>query len=107
MDILSDRIRNPVIVVKGKVTVDGQVFVKGDEAATGQDETTGKSLSGQPAIRIENGSLDIKKDSGSSGIWWRIYREQHPLAAAELFWDNGSISGEGTLIAFGGNGTYG
>ena len=61
---------NPVIVVKGKVTVDGQVFVKGDEAATGQDETTGKSLSGQPAIRIENGS------------------------------------GEGTLIEFGGNGTY-
>ena len=35
---------NPVIVVKGKVTVYGQVFVKGDEAATGQDETTGKQF---------------------------------------------------------------
>lgn len=32
--------------------------------------------------------------------------QQHPLVAAELFLDNGSISGEGTLIAFGGNGTY-
>ena len=96
---------NPVIVVKGKVTVDGQVFVKGDEAATGQDETTGKSLSGQPAIRIENGSLDIKKDSVVA-VFGGGYIATTSVGGSGIILDNGSISGEGTLIAFGGNGTY-
>lgn len=96
---------NPVIVVKGKVTVDGQVFVKGDEAATGQDETTGKSLSGQPAIRIENGSLDIKKDSVVVAFGGG-YIATTSVGGSGIILDNGSISGEGTLIAFGGNGTY-
>ena len=96
---------NPVIVVKGKVTVDGQVFVKGDEAATGQDETTGKSLSGQPAIRIENGSLDIKKDSVVAAFGGG-YIATTSVGGSGIILDNGSISGEGTLIAFGGNGTY-
>lgn len=96
---------NPVIVVKGKVTVDGQVFVKGDEAATGQDETTGKSLSGQPAIRIENGSLDIKKDSVVAAFGGG-YIATTSVGGSGIILDNGTISGEGTLIAFGGNGTY-
>lgn len=96
---------NPVIVVKGKVTVDGQVFVKGDEAATGQDESTGKSLSGQPAIRIENGSLDIKKDSVLAAFGGG-YIATTSVGGSGIILDNGTISGEGTLIAFGGNGTY-
>ena len=96
---------NPVIVVKGKVTVDGKVFVKGDEAATGQDETTGKSLSGQPAIRIENGSLDIKKDSVVA-VFGGGYIATTSVGGSGIILDNGTISGEGTLIAFGGNGTY-
>ena len=96
---------NPVIVVKGKVAVDGQVFVKGDEAATGYDETTGKSLSGQPAIRIENGSLDIKKDSVVA-TFGGGYIATTSVGGSGIILDNGSISGEGTLIAFGGNGTY-
>ena len=96
---------NPVIVVKGKVAVDGQVFVKGDEAATGYDETTGKSLSGQPAIRIENGSLDIKKDSVVAAFGGG-YIATTSVGGSGIILDNGSISGEGTLIAFGGNGTY-
>ena len=96
---------NPVIVVKGKVTVDGQVFVKGDEAATGQDESTGKSLSGQPAIRIENGSLDIKKDSVLAAFGGG-YIATTSVGGSGIILDNGTISGEGTIIAFGGNGTY-
>ena len=96
---------NPVIVVKGKVTVDGRVFVKGDEAATGQDGTTGKSLSGQPAICIENGSLDIKKDSVVAAFGGG-YIATTSVGGSGIILDNGSISGEGTLIAFGGNGTY-
>lgn len=96
---------NPVIVVKGKVTVDGKVFVKGDEAATGQDETTGKSLSGQPAIRIENGSLNIKKDSVVAAFGGG-YIATTSVGGSGIILDNGTISGEGTLIAFGGNGTY-
>ena len=96
---------NPVIVVKGKVTVDGKVFVKGDEAATGQDETTGKSLSGQPAIRIENGSLDIKKDSVVAAFGGGYFATTS-VGGSGIILDNGTIFGEGTLIAFGGNGTY-
>lgn len=96
---------NPVMVVKGKVTVEGQVFVKGDEAATGQDETTGKSLSGQPAIRIENGSLDIKKDSVVAAFGGG-YIATTSVGGRGIILDKGSIFGAGTLIAFGGNGTY-
>lgn len=96
---------NPVIVVRGKVTVDGQVFVKGDEAATGQDESTGKSLSGQPAICIKNGSLDIKKDSVIAAFGGG-YIATTSVGGSGIILDNGNISGEGTLIAFGGNGTY-
>lgn len=96
---------NPVIVVKGKVTVDGQVFVKGDEAATGKDETTGKSLSGQPAICIENGSLNIKKNSVVAAFGGG-YLATTSVGGSGIILDNGTISGEGTLIAFGGNGTY-
>ena len=96
---------NPVIVVKGKVTVEGQVFVKGDEAPTGKDETTGKSYSGQPAIRIENGSLDIKKDSVFAAFGGGIMATTS-VGGKGIILESGNISGEGTLIAFGGNGTY-
>lgn len=96
---------SPVVLVKGKVTVEGQVFVKGDEAPTGTDETTGKSYSGQPAIRIENGSLDIKKDSVFAAFGGGI-KATTSVGGKGIILENGTISGEGTLIAFGGNGTY-
>lgn len=96
---------NPVIIVKGKVTVEGQVFVKGDEAPTGTDETTGKSYSGQPAIRIENGSLEIKKDAVFAAFGGGIMATTS-VGGKGIILENGTISGEGTLIAFGGNGTY-
>ena len=96
---------NPVIIVKGKVTVEGQVFVKGDEAPTGTDETTGKSYSGQPAVRIENGSLDIKKDAVFAAFGGGIIATTS-VGGKGIILENGNITGEGTVIAFGGNGTY-
>ena len=57
------------------------------------------------AIRIENGSLDIKKDSVVA-VFGGGYIATTSVGGSGIILDNGSISGEGTLIAFGGNGTY-
>ena len=95
----------PVVLVKGNVTANGQIYIKGDEAPTGTDPATGKSYSGQPALKVENGSLNITEGSvvaayggGNSALT--------SVGGDAVILDNGTITGDGKLIAVGGIGEY-
>ena len=96
---------DPVVVVKGDATIKGNVFIKGDEAATGTDSTTGKSYSGQPAIKIENGTLNITEGSVLA-VYGGGKDATTSVGGDAIILDNGTITGDGKLIAVGGNGTF-
>lgn len=95
----------PVVLVKGNVTVDGQVFIRGDEAPTGTDGSTGKSYSGQPALKVENGTLNITKDSVVAA-YGGGKDATTSVGGTAVVLDGGTIAGDGKLIAVGGNGTF-
>ena len=86
----------PVVVATGNVTVKGQVFIKGDSAGT---------EIGQTALRVKDGTLTLEDGAtlaayGGDGM---TYLEGGK--AVEL--DNGTITGNGKLIAIGGDVTFG
>lgn len=96
----------PVVVVQGDVTVKGQVYIKGDEAPTGTDPATQKSYAGQTGLKVENSNLNITEGSVLAVYGGgRDATTSHGGTAILL--DNGTISGEGMLIAVGGYGTFG
>lgn len=94
---------SPVVVAKGNVTIKGEVYIKGDEAATGTDLATGKSYSGQPAMLVESGTVTIEKD-GILALYGGGIKATTSVGGNALILDNGTINGEGTLIAVGGRG---
>ncbi len=93
---------DPVVVVKGNVTVNGQVYIHGDEAPTGTDPDTGETYAGQSGLKVENGSLTITEDSVLA-VYGGGYLATTTNGGAAIILDDGTISGEGTLIAVGGN----
>lgn len=95
---------NPVVAVKGNVTLKGQVFIRGDEAPTG-DETTGKSYAGQAGLSVTNGTLTL--DNGAVlAVYAGGKSATTSVGGTAIQLDNGTITGNGTLIAVGGDGTF-
>ena len=96
----------PVVLVTGKAKVAGKVFIKGDDSPTGTDPKTNRTYAGQSALAVKNGSLDISKGSlvGAYG-GGKIHTTTHGGNAVIL--DNGTIKGDGYLVAMGGTGFSG
>lgn len=98
------KIDTPVVVAKGNVNVVGEVYIRGDESATG--EYNGKKVGGQPALKVENGKLNIT--SGSTlGLYGGGRMATTSIGGNALELSNGEISGEGNLVAIGGASTWG
>ena len=55
------KIDTTVVVMRGNININGNVFICGDESATG--EYNGRKVGGQPALKIENGKVNITKGS--------------------------------------------
>lgn len=88
----------PVVTTTGNVTVKGQVFIKGDEA--GREE-------GQTALRVKDGTLNpadgavLVTYGGGGNV--QLYAQGG--TAIEL--DNGTITGNGKVVAIGGDVLWG
>ena len=88
----------PVVTTTGNVTVKGQVFIKGDEA--GREE-------GQTALRVKDGTLNLADGAvlvtygGGGNV--QLYAQGG--TAIEL--DNGTITGNGKVVAIGGDVLWG
>ncbi|MGJ0845726.1 S-layer homology domain-containing protein [Tissierella praeacuta] len=89
----------PVVTVKGDITVKGQVFIRGDE---GNAYTSGE---GQSALAVKNGKINISKGSVlaayGAGSTYLTNKGGHAIIMKD-----GEITGEGKLIAIGGEGFY-
>lgn len=96
----------PVVTVTGNARIEGNVYIRGDESPTGKDPHTGETYTGQPAMAVVNAVLEIPAGS-TLGVYGggRISTTTHGGAALVL--DQGTVSGEGNLIAVGGNGDQG
>ena len=98
------KIDTPVVVAKGNVNVVGEVYIRGDESATG--EYNGKKVGGQPALKVENGKLNIT--SGSTlGLYGGGRMATTSIGGNALELSNGKVGGEGKLVAIGGASTWG
>ena len=88
----------PVVTTTGNVTVKGQVFIEGDEA--GSEE-------GQTALRVKDGTLNLADGAvlvtygGGGNV--QLYAQGG--TAIEL--DNGTITGNGKVVAIGGDVLWG
>ena len=96
------RNEEPVITAEGNVTVIGKVYVRGDEAPTGTSPKTGRSFAGQPAMSVKNGSLTIKAGA-ELGLYGGGRTALTTNGGDALLLSNGTIHGEGRLIAVAGN----
>ena len=94
---------SPVIQVNGDVVIRGEVYVRGDDAPTGTDPATEKSYSGQPAMRVSSGSLNIEKDS-TLAVFGGGKIATTSVGGNALILENSQVKGEGKLIAVGGTG---
>ena len=98
------KIDTPVVVAKGNVNIVGEVYIRGDESATG--EYNGKKVGGQPALKVENGKLNIT--SGSTlGVYGGGRMATTSIGGNALELSNGKVGGEGKLVAIGGASTWG
>lgn len=84
----------PVVTTEGSVSIKGDVFILGDEAPSGE--------TGQPAISV-SGTLNVPKGSVLA-----VYGGGNSMLTANggaaVILNNGTITGEGSLIAVGGYG---
>ena len=96
---------DPVVVINGNVKLKGQVFLRGDEAPTGTDSTTGKSYTGQVGMQI-NGTLTLEKDSVLA-VFGGGKDATTSNGGDAIHLNGGTITGEGKLIAVGGDGHFG
>ena len=90
---------DPVVQTTGNVTVKGQVYIKGDEAGS-----TGK---GQTALGVKNGTITLADDAvlATYGGGGNILPYAEGGNALKL--ENGTVTGNGKLIAIGGNVLWG
>ncbi len=94
----------PVVVVNGNVSLRGQVFIRGDEAPTGTDPETGKSFAGQTALQV-NGRLTLEDDAALAA-YGGGKDATTSVGGCAIILDNGTIDGNGKLIAVGGAGHF-
>ena len=92
-------IQTPVVSVQGNATIKGNVFIRGDEAPTGE------KYKGQGAMEIVNGKkLTIGKNSKLALFAGGRY--QYTSNGGDSLKLDGTIDGDGTLVAVGGNGRW-
>lgn len=96
---------DPVVVVNGNVTLKGKVFLRGDEAPTGTDPETGKSYTGQAGMQV-NGTLNLDKDAVLA-VYGGGKDATTSNGGSAIILNGGTITGEGKLIAVGGDGHFG
>ena len=94
----------PVVVVNGNVKLKGNVYIRGDNAPTGTDTTTGKSYSGQTGLLV-NGTLTLE-DGSILGVFGGGMDATTSVGGTAIKMDNGTITGNGKLIARGADGTF-
>lgn len=96
---------DPVVVINGNVKLKGKVFLRGDEAPTGTDSSTGKSYTGQVGMQV-NGTLTLEKDSVLA-VFGGGKDATTSNGGDAIHLNGGTITGEGKLIAVGGDGHFG
>ena len=97
---LTDRSNDEAVVLTtGNVTVKGQVFISGDEA--------GSTGEGQTALKVQNGTLTLEDGAvlATYGGGGNVTLFSNGGSAIKL--DNGTISGNGKVIALGGSVLFG
>lgn len=85
----------PVVIVSGDAIIRGEVYIAGDDAADHDQKA-------QPALRVENATLTVEDNS-------LLYLQGGgiiipSLGGDALLLDNGTITGNGKLVAIGGYG---
>ncbi len=96
---------DPVVVINGNVKLKGKVFLRGDEAPTGTDPATGKSYTGQAGLQV-NGTLTLEKDAVLA-VFGGGKDATTSNGGTAIRLNDGTITGEGKLIAVGGDGHFG
>ena len=96
---------DPVVVINGNVKLKGKVFLRGDEAPTGTDPATGKSYTGQAGLQV-NGILTLEKDAVLA-VFGSGKDATTSNGGTAIRLNGGTITGEGKLIAVGGDGHFG
>lgn len=97
---LTDRSNDDAIVaVTGNVTLKGQVFISGDEAGS-----TGK---GQTALQVKNGTLNLEKGAILATYGGGGNTTLYSNGGEAIQLENGTITGDGKVIAIGGSVTFG
>ena len=97
---LTDRSNDDAVVaVTGNVTLKGQVFISGDEAGS-----TGK---GQTALQVKNGTLNLEKGATLATYGGGGNTTLYSNGGEAIHLENGTITGDGKVIAIGGSVTFG
>ena len=96
---------DPVVVINGNVKLKGKVFLRGDEAPTGTDPATGKSYTGQAGLQV-NGTLTLEKNAVLA-VFGGGKDATTSNGGTAIRLNGGTITGEGKLIAVGGDGHFG
>lgn len=94
------KIEDSVVLVTGKTTVIGKVYIRGDESPPGTSPTTHKLYAGQPAMLIEGGTVTIAENA-ELGLYGGGRNTTTTNGGTALFLKNGTVDGEGRLIAVG------
>lgn len=88
-----------VVATTGTVTVQGQVFIHGDEA--------GGTEVGQTALRIEQGTVELADGAVLVTYGGGGNTQIYPQGGTAIQLKNGSVTGNGKVVAIGGSVTYG
>lgn len=94
-----------VMVVNGNVNLKGKVYIRGDEAPTGTDQATGSSYTGQMGLQV-NGRLHLSEDTVLA-VYGGGKDATTSNGGTAILLNHGEITGNGKLIAIGGNGSFG
>ncbi|MDY3014214.1 MAG: S-layer homology domain-containing protein [Evtepia sp.] len=96
---LTDRTSNqPVVVANGNVTVRGKVFIQGDEAGDG--------VLGQAGLLVKKGTLTVE-EGATLVVYGGDAKVQPATGGTAIQLDEGTITGEGTVVAIGGRPLFG
>ena len=88
-----------VVLTTGNVTVKGQVFISGDDA--------GGTEKGQTALKVKGGTLTLGDGAVLAAYGGDGKTLLYPNGGSAIELDNGTISGNGKVIALGGSVLFG
>lgn len=98
-DLIDRSNDDAVVAVTGNVTLKGQVFISGDEAGS-----TGK---GQTALQVKNGTLNLEDGATLATYGGGGNTTIFSTGGEAIQLENGTITGNGKVIAIGGSVTFG